>query len=185
MASLVVESHKLVQEAENEIFKAYQNEKFLIDDNSCVTNLDIISEIFNSKKIKETAKLWPSRLSTNENIENLLWPIAIYLRLLWRDLIHTFNGSTMDEIFRIVMNLLEYLVLTWIVILSALRLVAPILWIQNFSLYLLPALWWLALLLYLFNNLWLKWATAKIIWFIILVLIYWRGLILLLNTFSI
>ena len=170
MATLVIESHKLTQAAEEEIFKYHQNEKFLI---------------FNSNKIKETAKLWPSRLSTSENIEVLLWPIAIHLRLLWRDFVDTFNKSSMNEIFRIVINLLEYLVLSWIIILSILWLISPILWFQNFSLYLLPALWWLALLLYLFNSLWLKWLTAKIIWFIILVLVYWRGLILLLNTFSI
>ena len=185
MATLVIESHKLTQAAEEEIFKYHQNEKFLIDKNSCVTNIDVISEIFNSNKIKETAKLWPSRLSTSENIEVLLWPIAIHLRLLWRDFVDTFNKSSMNEIFRIVINLLEYLVLSWIIILSILWLISPILWFQNFSLYLLPALWWLALLLYLFNSLWLKWLTAKIIWFIILVLVYWRGLILLLNTFSI
>lgn len=185
MASLVIESHKLVQDAEDEIFKEHQNEKFLIDSNSCVTNIDIISEIFNSDKIKEKAKLRPSRLSSVESIENILWPAAIYLRLLWRDFSDTFNKSSLDEIFRIIMDLLEYLVLTWIIIMSLLWMIAPIVWVQNFSLYLLPALWWLALLLYLFNSLWLKWATAKIIWFIVLVLIYWRGLILLLNTFSI
>ena len=72
MATLVIESHKLTQAAEEEIFKYHQNEKFLIDKNSCVTNIDVISEIFNSNKIKETAKLWPSRLSTSENIEVLL-----------------------------------------------------------------------------------------------------------------
>jgi hypothetical protein len=129
--------------------------------------------------------LRPSRLSSIESIENILWPAAIYLRLLWRDFSDTFNKSSLDEIFRIIMDLLEYLVLTWIIIMSLLWMIAPIVWVQNFSLYLLPALWWLALLLYLFNSLWLKWATAKIIWFIVLVLIYWRGLILLLNTFSI
>jgi len=185
MASLVIESHKLVQDAEDEIFKEHQNEKFLINSNSCVTNIDIISEIFNSDRIKEKAKLRPSRLSSIESIENILWPAAIYLRLLWRDFSDTFNKSSLDEIFRIIMDLLEYLVLTWIIIMSLLWMIATIVWVQNFSLYLLPALWWLALLLYLFNSLWLKWATAKIIWFIVLVLIYWRGLILLLNTFSI
>jgi predicted metal-dependent TIM-barrel fold hydrolase len=72
MASLVIESHKLVQDAEDEIFKEHQNEKFLINSNSCVTNIDIISEIFNSDKIKEKAKLRPSRLSSIESIENIL-----------------------------------------------------------------------------------------------------------------
>lgn len=184
MATLVVESHKLSKEAEERIFSAYQNGKFLIDNNSYVTNIDIISESFESKIIKEKSKLWSSHLSTSESFQSFLWPIAVFLKLLWRDFVHTINDSSVDEIFKIVMNLLEYLVLVWIVIFSLLWLIAPLFWLENFSLYLLPAFWWLALLLYLFNSLQLKWSITKIIWFIVLVLVYWRGLILLLNTFS-
>ena len=184
MATLVVESHKLSKEAEERIFSAYQNGKFLIDDNSYVTNVDIISESFESKMIREKSKLWTSHLTTSESFQSFLWPVAVFLKLLWRDFVHTINDSSINEIFKIVMNLLEYLVVVWIIIFSLLRLVAPLFWLEKFSLYLLPAFWWLALLLYLFNNLGLKWVTAKIIWFIVLVLVYWRGLILLLNTFS-
>ena len=184
MATLVVESHKLSKEAEEKIFNAYQNGKFLIDDNSYVTNIDIISESFESKMIREKSKLWTSHLTTSESFQSFLWPVAVFLKLLWRDFVHTINDSSINEIFKIVMNLLEYLVLVWIFIFSLLRLVSPLFWLEKFSLYLLPAFWWLALLLYLFKNLGLKWVTAKIIWLIALVLVYWRGLILLLNTFS-
>jgi hypothetical protein len=115
----------------------------------------------------------------------VLWPATIFLKLLKRDIIHTVKTSSIDEVFDIVMELIEYFVLTWIVVLSFLRLTAPLIWVQKFSLYFLPALWWLGLLLYLFNSLKLKWILRKTFAFIALVLIYRRGLILLLSTFSI
>ena len=184
MAALVFESHQLVKSAETEIFKSYDSQKFLIDKNSSVTNVDVINDIFDSKRISEKAKLKASTLTPGENVVSILWPTAIFLMLLKRDFIHTFKNSSIDEVFSVVMDLLEYFVLTGIVVLSLLWLVAPLIWVQNFSLYFLPALWWLALLMYLFNNLGLKWVIQKIIWFVVLVFIYRRGLILLLNTFS-
>lgn len=185
MASLVFDSHKLVKKAEDEIFKAYDSEKFLVDKNSSVTNIDVISDLFESKRISETATLQATNLTPGESVLNVLWPATIFLKLLKRDIIHTVKTSSIDEVFDIVMELIEYFVLTWIVVLSFLRLIAPLIWVQKFSLYFLPALWWLGLLLYLFNSLKLKWILRKTFAFIALVLIYRRGLILLLSTFSI
>ena len=185
MASLVFDSHKLVKNAEDEIFKAYDSEKFLVDKNSSVTNIDVISDLFESKRISETATLQATNLTPGESVLNVLWPATIFLKLLKRDIIHTVKTSSIDEVFDIVMELIEYFVLTWIVILSFLRLIAPLIGVQKFSLYFLPALWWLGLLLYLFNSLKLKWILRKTFAFIALVLIYRRGLILLLSTFSI
>ena len=185
MASLVFDSHKLVKKAEDEIFKAYDSEKFLVDKNSSVTNIDVISDLFESKRISETATLQATNLTPGESVLNVLWPATIFLKLLKRDIIHTVKTSSIDEVFDIVMELIEYFVLTWIVILSFLRLIAPLIGVQKFSLYFLPALWWLGLLLYLFNSLKLKWILRKTFAFIALVLIYRRGLILLLSTFSI
>jgi hypothetical protein len=53
MATLVFESHALVKTAEAEIFKAYDSQKFAIDKNSSVTNIDVINDIFDSKRISE------------------------------------------------------------------------------------------------------------------------------------
>ena len=53
MATLVFEAHELVKTAEDEIFKAYDSQKFLIDKNSSVTNVDVISDLFDSKRISE------------------------------------------------------------------------------------------------------------------------------------
>lgn len=184
MATLVFEAHELVKTAEDEIFKAYDSQKFLIDKNSSVTNVDVISDLFDSKRISEKWALKASSLSTSESILNLMWPVTVFLKLLKRDIVNTFKSSTAGEIFSVVMNLIEYLVLTVIIVLSILWLIAPLIGVQNFSLYFLPALWWLALLLFLFNGLKLEWLIQNIIWFIVLVFIYRRGLVLLMNTFS-
>lgn len=184
MAALVFSAHELVKNAEAEIFKAYDAQKFLVDKNSCVTNIDVINDLFDTKRINEKGALQASSLTPGESILNLLWPVTVFLKLLKRDIVHTFKSSSADEIFGVVMNLVEYFVLTGIIVLSILWLIAPLIWVQNFSLYFLPAFWRLALLIYLFNNLKLDWIIRKILWFIIVVFFYRRGLILLLNTFS-
>lgn len=184
MATLVFESHALVKTAEAEIFKAYDSQKFAIDKNSSVTNIDVINDIFDSKRISEKWALQASSLTTGESVLNVLWPATVFLKLLKRDVIHTFKTTSADEIFGVVMDMVEYFVLTAIIVLSILWLIAPLIWVNNFSLYFLPALWWLALLIYLFNSLKLEWIIRKILWFVILVFIYRRGLVLLLNTFS-
>ena len=53
MVALVLESHRLVDYAENEIYLACDNQKFLIDENSYITNLDFISELYKFNKISE------------------------------------------------------------------------------------------------------------------------------------
>ena len=183
MASLVFDAHELVKKAEDEIFKAYDSQKFLIDQNSSVTNIDVINDLFDSKRISEKGKLQANSLTPGESVLNVLWPSTVFLKLLKRDITYTAKNSSADEVFKIVMELVEYFVVTWIIVLSFSWFIALIIWV-NFSLYLLPALWWLGLLVYLFNNLPLKSVTEKALWFAILAIIYRRGLILLLNTFS-
>jgi hypothetical protein len=114
----------------------------------------------------------------------MLWTNAVLLNLLGHDITHTFNNTTIDEIFEIIFNLIEYIVLCAIITMSIIRLFSPLLWINSFSPYLLPAMWWLWLLLYLFNNLKLKWIMINLVWFIILAFIYRQWLNLLLNTFA-
>lgn len=185
MASLVFSAHELVKNAEAEIFKAYDAQKFQIDKNSSVTNVNVIDDMFASKIISEKASLQASSLSLGESVLSILGPVTVFLKLLKRDIVYTYKNSSVDEVFSVVMKLLEYMVLTMVIVLSILWLFAPLVWIHTFSLYLLPALWRLALLLYLYNNLELDWIVRKLTWFIILVFIYRRGLILLLNTFAI
>ena len=184
MASMVLEAHVLIRNVEKEIFEAKKDQSFLIDKNSALSNIDILSEYFHLNRISEKAKLQPTGLKFSENVFNALWTNAVLLNLLGHDITHTFNNTTIDEIFEIVFNLIEYIVLCAIITMSIVRLFSPLLWIDNFSPYLLPAIWWLWLLLYLFNNLKLKWVMINLIWFIILAFVYWQWLELLLNTFA-
>ena len=132
MATLVFESHALVKTAEAEIFKAYDSQKFAIDKNSSVTNIDVINDIFDSKRISEKWALQASSLTAGESVLNVLWPAAVFLKLLKRDIIHTFKTTSADEIFGVVMDMVEYFVLTAIIVLSILWLIAPLIWVNNF-----------------------------------------------------
>lgn len=184
MAMMVLEAHSLMKKVENEIFEANKDQKFLVDENSSVSNIDVLSEYFYSNRISEKAKLQPSGLKTSESISNMLWSNAVLFSLLRRDVNNTFDNTTNDEIFSIVLELVEYIIICSIIIISLMWLGSSLLWSDKFSLYLLPAMWWLWLLLYLFNNLNLKWIMLQVVWFIALLLIYWWGLNLLLSTFA-
>ena len=184
MASIVLDTQILLKKAEEEIISTYDSKKFLIDKNSSVTNIDVLYEYFDSNRRLEKAKLQPAWLTTTENILNITGENAIFLSLLGRDVSSTFEDVNLDELFDIVIDLVEFIVLAIIITISILRLIAPLLWYSSFSLYLLPAMWLLWLLIYLLNSLKLKWIITKLTWFFIIVLIYWRWLTLLLNTFA-
>jgi len=184
MAAMVLDAHALVTEVENRIFEANKDKSFLIDKNSSVSNIDVLSEYFNLNKISEKARFQSSGLSVSENVSNMLWSSAVLLNLLKKDTSYTFDNSTIDDILVIVLELLEYIIVCATVVMCLMRLISSVAWIGDFSLYLLPAMWWLWLLLYLLNNLKLKWVIMNIIWFAVLALIYWWWLKLLLNTFA-
>ena len=184
MASLVLDVQPLVKNAEKQVIDANASHKFLVDSNSITSNIDVLTEYFSLNRLSYRAKFQPSGLKPTENIANMLWTNTIFLNLLRRDMSNILDITSMDEVFRITMNVIEYIILTAIVIVSLMWLFTAASWMGNFSLYLLPALWWLWLLLYLFNNLWVKWIIVKFVWFVVLAVIYWRWLILLLNTFA-
>ena len=187
MATLVLEAHSIVHKAEEKIFKAYDDQKFLIDKNSTITNIDVIAECFHFNKISEKALFQPSGLNTTESMYNMLKSGSIFMRLLGRDISYTFEHSNFDQLFATILESVEYIILAATIIISFLRLIAPLLWITTFSLYLLPIVWWLGLLIYLFNSLItsIRMKTSiKVIWFIILAIFYRYWLKLLLNTFA-
>lgn len=184
MAALVLDAHLLLRKTEEEIFNNYDSKKFFIDENSSATNIDVLREYLHSDKVSEKAVFQPAWLTLSENVANALWYKSVFLKLLGNDIASTFKSYSIDETFSLVMNLVEYIVLTIIIVISLIWLFWNVAWMGNFSLYLLPAMWWLWLLIYLFNSLNPKWPITKIVWFAVLALIYWRGLILLLNTFA-
>ena len=183
MMSLVLEAHTLVSKAEEKIFKTYENEKFLIGKNSVVNNVDVLSEVFNSNKALEKAT-FTTALTTTESFYKIAWPVMVYLQLLKKDLADTFSKTTFPEFFSVTINLVEYILLTTIIVISALYTFARLLWINEFSLKLLPALWRWWLLIYLLNTLNFKSTMFQIVWFIVLAILYWVGLQLLLWTFA-
>jgi len=192
MAALVLSAHRLVSNVEEKIFKAHDNQKFLIDKNSTITNIDIIRENLRSHVISEKSLFQPSGLTPTESIENILQSKAIYLRLVWYDIISIFKATNFDEFFSTTLKYIEYIALTATIVVSLIRLFAPLLGFTKFSLYLLPALWRLWLLLYLLNSLVnIKFnenpvtnSCIKVGIFWIFAVIYWFWLISLLRTFA-
>lgn len=183
MASLILETNNLIKHAEKEIFDANAENKFLIDKNSAVTNIDVLKEYFYSNSIIWRAKLQPASLTTTELVTNAIWIKSVLFKLLRRDLSHSFEKYSFDYFFDITIKLIEFIVAVTIITITLLWLIGPFLWITS-SLYLLPAMWWLWLLLYLLHSLKLKWLITSIVWFLILALIYRWWLKLLLNTFA-
>ena len=184
MASIVLDAHSLVKNAEEKIFSTYNSQKFLIDKNSSVTNIDVLNEQFGTNRISEKAIFQPAWLTTTETVLNMMWSNSVFLKLLKYDFASTFEKSSFNEFFGVLMNLLEYIAVTATVVITLMWLIAPLLWYDKVSLYLLPAVWWLWMLLHLYNGLDLESITAKTIAFIVLAFIYWRGLLLLLSTFA-
>ncbi len=183
MASLVLEANNSIKHAEKEILDANAENKFLIDKNSAVTNIDILKEYFYSNNVMWRAKLLPASLTTTELIINIIWLKSVLFKLLRRDLSHSFEKYSFDYFFGITIKLLEFIVIVANITIILFWLIGPLFWMKT-SLYLLPAMWWLWLLLYLLQSLRLKWIITSIVWFLILALIYWQWLKLLLTTFA-
>ena len=72
MISLILDVHILLRKAEEQIFKAYEDKRFLIDNNSYATNIDVLSEYLKFNKISEKSKLQPAGLTFSENISSML-----------------------------------------------------------------------------------------------------------------
>lgn len=184
MANLVLESHVLLKKAEDKILDTYKDQWFFITDNSSITNIDLISQLFYYNKVHDKGRFSPKMLTATENISKALWPYSVYLNLLRRDFVYVVTNTSFWDFLDIILKLSEFTVLVVTVILSFLWIIAPLLWIDSFSPYYLPAFGWLWLLLYLLSNLNLKSNTSKVIWFVVLLIVYWIWLKLLLSTFS-
>lgn len=184
MANLVLDADILLKKAEKEIIEANKDKNFSILKNSSITNIDILNETLHYDKINHKTVFMPKTLSATESISSMLWSSSIFLNLLRYDFISNVKNLSLDMLLDIIMQLIEYIVLTATVVLCIAWIIMISMWSHQLSLYFLPAFGWLWLLVYLFNNLYLKWASTKILGFIVLVIIYWRGLILLHNTFS-
>ena len=71
MVSLVFQSHELVEHAEKKIYTACESQKSMIDENSCITNIDFISGLYEFNKISEKGTISSKSLNNYESIYNL------------------------------------------------------------------------------------------------------------------
>lgn len=182
MAEVIFDAQDLVWRLEEQIFQALDDKKFLIDRNSYITNIDVIKECFKIKSAKDKTTFDPTKMWLEESIYGFAGPVAAISKFTRKDVTNIFKASSANDLFDVLMELIEYFSAVAIFVISALFVISPI-FKRDFSLYALPAFGWLWLLIYLFNSLKFKKLWTKIIAFVILALIYRYGLVLLKNTF--
>ena len=72
MTSVLLEAYELMHKVEPEVLQAFDSQKFIIDKNSAVTNIDVIYENRHFDRISEKALLMPKMLDTKESIWGVL-----------------------------------------------------------------------------------------------------------------
>jgi hypothetical protein len=118
MVTLILDAQTLLKSAEDEVLAVNESNKFLINKNSSVTNIDILREYFDTNRNMEKAKLLPAGLTTSEMVKNLFGSNFIYLSLLKKDTSHIFENSSFTELFDIVMRFVEYTVLLLLMVVT-------------------------------------------------------------------
>ena len=108
MASLVLDAHVLVRNAEEQIFDAYKDKKFLVDERSSVTNIDVMSEYYKLSRAKDKTTFMPKALTTTETVYGVLGNASVFLQLLRHDFISTFDRTSFDEFFDVLMEMIEF-----------------------------------------------------------------------------
>jgi hypothetical protein len=132
MAQLLLEAQSHINKAEDAVFAALDDKKFLIDRNSVITNIDVISQYATLIRAEEKFVLKKS-LSTAESLYVSGKQAAIFSVFFRKDFRQQFTSLTF--LLPNTLSLLEYLVLRIIVILSGVWVVATVLGNESDLLY--------------------------------------------------
>ena len=181
MVQLLLDAQNYIIKAEDLVLQVLDDKKFLVDRNSVVTNIDIISQYAVLVRAEEKNVL-KKPLVTTESLYLNGKNRTIFFVLFWKDLCHSF--SSLKSLLPNTIVVLEYLALSTIVMISIFTVIAPFLG-QNSDLFsYLPLFGFLGLLLYIYNLCNLKNVTAQILVLIIMFVLYFYGISLLKSTFA-
>lgn len=184
MAFLLVDVQKFTKWLEELIYRHLWENKFLIDKNSYVSNIDVINEKSTVDYITEKNFFPGIKLTGNESLYLWWGSLVVFSKFLIKDIYFTFKNSNSHELIKMSLQIFEDFIIIIIVCFSIVWLFLKLFFNENFSFYYLPTFGWLGLLLFLFNSLNLKKITNQLLLLWIFAIIYRYGLILLKWTFS-
>ena len=127
MVRLLSDAQNHITKSENVVLKALDDKKFLIDRNSSVTNIDVISEYAELVKAEEKFVL-KKPLTATESLYLSGKSATVFSVFFWKDLSQTF--SSLSQLLPSTISLLEYLTLSIIAIISGFFVVSPL---MNYS----------------------------------------------------
>jgi hypothetical protein len=132
-----METQEHITAAENKVLKQLDNKKFLIDRHSSVTNIDVISEYAELTKAQEKFVL-KQPLDVPENLYLNGKNLTIFAKFFRKDIKAAFSSLTM--LVPNTLDVLEYLLLTMIVALSAFWIFSSLFLSETHLPYYLPML---------------------------------------------
>ena len=122
MVMLLLETQHHLQKAEDKVLKALDDKKFLIDRNSIVTNIDVISES-NALLIAQEKYLLKQQLTVQESLYLSGKYATIFAKFFNKDLAAQF--TSLDLLIPNLVAMLEYFCLVSLLLFSFVSLFAP------------------------------------------------------------
>jgi hypothetical protein len=169
MATILLDAQSHITASEDLVLQTLDDKKFLIDRNSVINNIDVISQYTKLIKAQEKSVL-KKPLSNSEKLYLAGNNGAIFTRFFLKDLQHVF--SSLDRLLPHIVALLEYFVLTMIIMISGFWLFSALFTTESDILSYLPIFGFLGLLLYGYNQCNFKYPRHQILAFIVLIGIY-------------
>lgn len=148
MVTLLLETEHSLQKAEDKVLKALDDKKFLIDRNSVVTNIDVISES-NSLLIAQEKYLLKQQLTTQESLYLSGKYATIFVKFFGKDFVHQF--ISLQSLVPNIVALLEYFCLVSLLLFSFVSLFGSVFGWSRTLLYFLPSLWVIGILSYVYG----------------------------------
>jgi hypothetical protein len=181
MVQLLMDTQEHIDAAEEKVLKQLDDKKFLIDRHSSITNIDVITEYTALVKAEEKYIL-KNQLDLEENRYLNGKHLTIFAKFFGKDIRNAF--SSLEMLVPNMLSLLEYFILTTIVIISIFWLFSTLFASTSFLPHYLPMLGRMGLLLYGCNQLSLKNTVVQIGACVLLLILYFWGFALIKATFA-
>jgi hypothetical protein len=115
MVTLLLETEHSLQKAEDKVLKALDDKKFLIDRNSVITNIDVISES-NNLLVAQEKYLLKQQLTIQESLYLSGKYATIFVKFFKKDFLHQF--VSLQGLIPNIVFLLEYFSLVSLLLFS-------------------------------------------------------------------
>lgn len=148
MVTLLLETEHSLQKAEDKVLKALDDKKFLIDRNSVITNIDVISES-NNLLVAQEKYLLKQQLTIQESLYLSGKYATIFVKFFKKDFLHQF--VSLQGLIPNIVFLLEYFSLVSLLLFSFVALFGSALGWPRILFYFLPSLWVIGIMSYVYG----------------------------------